>query len=166
MHEDRGPAGQHDPPEDERELGEAGSRSEAREVVPLVAEVPRVDTRVVETGRVRVSTSTRSWDESFDVDLTREGVEVERVPVGREVDGPVEIRQEGDVTIVPVLEEVLVVRKQLVLKEEVRVRRLRERRSETHTVNLRYQEPVVERSGVDAAAGSEASEEPDGRRKA
>lgn len=34
-----------------------------------------------------------------------------------------EIRTEGDVTIVPVLEEVLVVEKRLVLKEELHIRR-------------------------------------------
>ncbi|HEX7002883.1 MAG TPA: DUF2382 domain-containing protein [Trueperaceae bacterium] len=120
-----------------------------REVVPLAAEVPRVDTRTIVTGRVRVTTHTRSRQEAFDVDLTEEDLEIERVRVGREVDGPVEIRQEGDVTIVPVLEEVLVVRKQLVLKEEVRIRRRRQRRKETRSMNLLYQVAEIDRSSED-----------------
>jgi len=55
-----------------------------------------------------------------------------------------EIRTEGDVTIVPVLEEVLVVEKRLVLKEELHIRR----RIETETVEvpviLRKQRAIIE----------------------
>jgi hypothetical protein len=61
----------------------------------------------------------------IDEPLYYEDVEVERVPVNRIVDGPVQTRQEGDVMIVPVVEEVVTVQKRLLLKEEVRIRRRR-----------------------------------------
>jgi stress response protein YsnF len=43
--------------------------------------------------------------------------------MGRIVETAPEIRTEGDVTILPVVEEVLVVEKRLVLKEELHIRR-------------------------------------------
>jgi stress response protein YsnF len=43
--------------------------------------------------------------------------------MGRMVETAPEIRTESDVTILPVVEEVLVVEKRLVLKEELHIRR-------------------------------------------
>ena len=54
---------------------------------------------------------------------SEETVEVTRVPIDKVVETAPEIRTDGDVTIVPVLEEVLVVEKRLVLKEELHIRR-------------------------------------------
>ena len=68
--------------------------------------------------------------------LARETVDVERIPVGRVVEARPEVRQEGDVTIVPVVEERLVVRKELVLTEEIRLTRRRDTEAieQAHTV--------------------------------
>src|SRR5690242_16120571 len=93
--------------------------------LPLAEEVVRVDKREVVKGRVRIRTSTDEHEELVAQDLAGEHVEVERVPVDREVDAAPEVRQEGDVTIVPIVEEVLVVERRLVLKEEVHIRRVR-----------------------------------------
>jgi hypothetical protein len=60
-----------------------------------------------------------------DESLFSEEVSVERVPVNRIVDTPAEIRQEGDTTVFPVMEEVITVQKRLLLKEEVRITRKR-----------------------------------------
>ena len=60
-----------------------------------------------------------------------------------------EARQEGDTTIIPIVEEVLVVERQLVLKEEVRIRRVRTTEHHKETVKLRYQEAVVTRQPGD-----------------
>lgn len=51
--------------------------------------------------------------------------EIERVPIDRIVDVQVESRQEGDTLILPVLEEVIVYQKKMLLKEEVRITRRR-----------------------------------------
>jgi len=62
------------------------------------------------------------------------------------VDGPApESRIEGDVMIVPVLEEVVVVKKQLVLKEELHITRRRIAERDSRTVTLRREEATVER---------------------
>lgn len=82
-----------------------------------------VGKRVVETGRVQVTTRVVTSEQLVEMQLRRESVEVERVSVNRVVEQAAPIRHEGDVMIVPVYEEVLVVTKQLVLKEELRIRR-------------------------------------------
>ena len=54
------------------------------------------------------------------------------------------MRQEGDTLIVPVLEEVLVVEKRLLLKEEVRITRTRTEVHSPQAVTLRSEEAVIE----------------------
>ncbi len=49
------------------------------------------------------------------------GYDVETVRVDRVLDGPVSQRQEGDVLILPVIEEVWVIEKKLLLREEIRI---------------------------------------------
>ncbi|MFD1693079.1 DUF2382 domain-containing protein [Azotobacter chroococcum] len=57
-----------------------------------------------------------------------------------------QVRQEGDVTVIPVLEEVLVVEKRLVLKEELRVRRVVHEEPHSVPVTLRREQVTVERT--------------------
>lgn len=121
-------------------------------VIPVMAERLDVSRRVTETGTVRLRKVVQEREELVEQPLTRETVSVERVPVNRVVDGPVAPRQEGDTLILPVLEEVLVVERRLVLKEEVRVVRTRVTEPTSQRVTLRTEEIVVERDG-DADAG-------------
>ncbi|HEY0009377.1 MAG TPA: YsnF/AvaK domain-containing protein [Tepidisphaeraceae bacterium] len=113
-------------------------------VVPVAQEEFNVDTRVVEDV-VRVNKTVHEREVVVDPALLQEAVSVERVRIDRVIEKPVQIRQEGDVTIVPVMEEVYVVEKRLMLREEVR---LTKRRTEVHdpqTLKLKYEEVVVER---------------------
>jgi uncharacterized protein (TIGR02271 family) len=112
--------------------------------LPVVQEELDVDKRVVETGVVRVRTSTREHEEIVHMPLEREDVIVERVAVGRPVDAPLDVRHEGDVMIVPVHEEVLVVHRQLVLKEELHIRRRISTADAAQPVVLRRQDVSVE----------------------
>ena len=116
-----------------------------RVVLPIVEESLTVGKRIEETGVVRISKRTTERTETVQLETAQETVSIERVPVDRLVDGPVEIRQEGDVTIVPVLEEVVVVEKRLMLREEVRITRTRTTVPQERTVVLRKEEAVVER---------------------
>jgi uncharacterized protein (TIGR02271 family) len=95
------------------------------EVIPLVEERAVVSKRLVETARVRVATRVEQREEMVRAELARDEVAVERVPINRPIDVVPDIRQEGEVTIVPVVEEVLVVEKRLVLVEEIHLRRRR-----------------------------------------
>jgi stress response protein YsnF len=117
--------------------------------LPLVEEFVQVDKREVIRDRARVHIITREHEELIRQDLLREDVEVTRVPLERDIDALPEVRQEGDVTIVPVVEEVLVVETRLVLKEEIHIRRIRSVEPTETTVTLRKQEAVVERLAPD-----------------
>ncbi|GAB4202913.1 MAG: hypothetical protein OHK0022_26560 [Roseiflexaceae bacterium] len=111
----------------------------------VVEETLSIGKRRVETGRVRVQKLVREHEEQIDEPLLREEVEVERVPINQMIDAPVGIRREGDVTIVPVMEEVLVVEKRLMLKEELRITRREHVERAQQTVTLRREELHVER---------------------
>jgi uncharacterized protein (TIGR02271 family) len=114
-------------------------------VIPLHEEEVSIAKKQVATGRVKVSTVTHSREEQIEQLLARERVEVERVPMGQVVPKIPEVRTEGDITIIPVVEETLVLQRQLVLKEEVRVRRIRETQNYRENVVLRQQEAVITR---------------------
>jgi uncharacterized protein (TIGR02271 family) len=116
-----------------------------RQVIPLVEETVRVDKRQTVSGKVRIRTEVESVEQVVREALTDEMVEVTRVPIDRRVDQVPEIRTENGVTIVPVLEERLVIEKQLFLKEELHIRR--DVKSETVEVpiTVRSERAIVER---------------------
>jgi uncharacterized protein (TIGR02271 family) len=115
------------------------------EVIPLSDEELRVEKRIRTAGKVRVHSVTDTVEEIARATLDGETVEVTRVPVDQEVDAAPAVRTEGDVVIVPVLEEVLVVEKRLVLKEELHIRRHATQENVEVPVTLRKQRAVVER---------------------
>jgi uncharacterized protein (TIGR02271 family) len=121
------------------------SMASETEVIPLAEEELRLDKRMVTTGKVRIRTVVDVEEEMAQASLEGETVEVTRVPVDRIVDQPPAIRTENDVTIIPILEEVLVVEKRLVLKEELHVRRRATTENVEVPVQLRKQRAVVER---------------------
>ncbi|OYV41915.1 MAG: hypothetical protein B7Z80_00055 [Rhodospirillales bacterium 20-64-7] len=114
--------------------------------IPLAEEHLTVGKRQVETGRVRVRVVTDSDTVHAKASLFDQAVDVKHVPVGREVTEIPAIRQEGDLTIIPVLEEVLVVEKRLVLVEEVHVRRVVSETQVEQPVTVRRQRAEVIRS--------------------
>jgi uncharacterized protein (TIGR02271 family) len=123
-------------------LESAGGR---RVVVPVVEEQLLVGKRAVETGRVVVRKRVVEEQQAFEQALNKEEVHVERVTVERFVDGPVADRQEGDTLVLPVLEEVLVVEKRLMLREEVRITRRVRPVQQREEVTLRREEVEIER---------------------
>jgi uncharacterized protein (TIGR02271 family) len=126
-----------------RQTEQAVNQAGISVVLPVIQEELLVQKRPIETG-VRVSKVVHEQQETYDLPLVSEEIEIRRIPVNRRVDQPVPIRQEGDVLVVPVLEEVLVVQKQLLLKEEVHIIT---KRTETHKSGqetLRREEVLVE----------------------
>ena len=113
--------------------------------IPLVEERLVTSKRVVETGRVRVRTIVEEQESQVREQLSKAVVDVERVAVNREVDAAPPIREEGDTTIIPVVQEVLVVTKKLVVTEEIRIRRRQIVEEHAQPVTLRTQRAVVER---------------------
>jgi len=119
-------------------------------VIPVVEERLEVSRERVETGRVRVTKSVEAREVVVDDPLKRESVRVEHVPINQVVTGAVpQVREEGDVTVIPILEERVVTRTELVLVEEVRIHRDHSEYHNPQRVTLRKEVVAVERFGED-----------------
>jgi uncharacterized protein (TIGR02271 family) len=119
-------------------------------MIPVVEEQLEVSRERVETGRVRISKTVEAREVVVDDPLRRETVRVEHVPINQVVNGDVpQVREEGDVTVIPILEERVVTRTELVLVEEVRIHRERSEYHDPQRVTLRKEVVAVERFGED-----------------
>jgi uncharacterized protein (TIGR02271 family) len=146
----------------------ASERGDGSVVVPVIAEQLEVQKRMVEAGGVRIRKTVTEREEVVDEPLMREEVQVKRVPVNKVVDGPVPVRHVGDTMIVSLLEEVLVVEKRLMVKEELHITKEQVESYRPQRVLLRTEEATVERvedgrgGNVEEDGGLTASE---GRRQ-
>ena len=116
--------------------------------VELVEETVVVTKRSATRGTVSVRTITEEFNEEVAADLTETKAVVERVAINRIVDETPQMRTEGDVTIVPVFEEVLVVERRIRLVEELHIRREATNETVRLPVTVRRQRAVVERLPV------------------
>ncbi len=111
------------------------------ETLEIVEERLKVGKRLEERV-VRLHQAPVERTEQVRMELESHEIELERVPVGRFVDEVPPVRQEGDVTVIPVVEEVVVVRLRLV--EEVRVSRRKTVRTHQEDVTLRRLDVEIE----------------------
>jgi uncharacterized protein (TIGR02271 family) len=116
--------------------------------VPLMEEQLSVQKQNVATGRVKLRTVVDERQELVRADLTSESVFIKRVPIDREVESVPEVRRENGTIIFPVVEEVLVVEKRLVLKEEVHIGTRRHTETIEQPVKLRATRAIVERESL------------------
>jgi uncharacterized protein (TIGR02271 family) len=107
------------PPDDPR------GKTDGEIVIPVMDEDLVVGVKEVESGSVRVHKRVERSLRKIAGPLLRERVEIRRVPVNRVVEKAPAVRQEGDATIVPVVEERLTIAKKLVLVEEIHLIRRR-----------------------------------------
>lgn len=108
-------------------------------VIPVVEEVVQVHKRAVESGGVRVRKHVEQVEQLVESQLRHEDVAVERIPINQYVadDFNATPRQEGDTLIIPVLEEVVVVQKRLMVREEIRLTKRVQQHIESQPVTLR-----------------------------
>ena len=125
--------------------------------IPLVEERLSVTKREVESGRLRVRISVEEREERVPVSLAHDEIEIERIPKNVAVSDFPAVRLEGNTTIVPVVEEVVVVEKRLVLVEEIHVRRKSATRTEEIPVRVRSEQASIERDSEPAAAPSDVA---------
>ena len=114
-------------------------------LIPVIEEQIQISKQVVETGRVRISKTVHEDEQLIDLPLLHEEFHVERVAVNQYVDSPPAVRVEGDTTVYPVLKEVVVVEKKLILVEEVHVTRRQLTTNDPQHVILRREEITVDR---------------------
>jgi uncharacterized protein (TIGR02271 family) len=123
-------------------------------VIPLAEESASVSKREVETGQVRVALSTDIETVIARETLRGSKIEIERVPVNRALpdDEPApQSRQEGDILVIPIVEERAVVVKRLVVTEEVRLRFVTTETPFEKEVSVRRQRATVDRVTPDAS---------------
>jgi len=120
-------------------------------VIPVIEERLEVHREAADTGRtLRLRKQVEEVQSDVRVPVATEVVDIQRVPVGRVVDEPPTVRHEGDVIVVPVVEERLVTRKELVLVEEIRLTRRSEvAEADAGTHVLRRERVVAERFDPD-----------------
>lgn len=125
----------------------AASAEHARDslVIPVIEEELEIGRRQVETGRIRVHKRVETRNVVFEDRLLSQGYDINRVPVDRIIPAPLEPRYEGDTLVLPVFEEVLVVEKRLILREEIRITRQTTERIDEQNVPVRREVVEVER---------------------
>lgn len=113
---------------DDRDLRPASQGREARrdddvKVIPLVEERLSVGKQEVERARIRVHVQVDEREEVVRQELARDEISIERVPHNVRIREIPQMRTEGTTTIIPVVEEVIVTEKMLMLVEEIHIHR-------------------------------------------
>src|SRR4029453_18619759 len=131
------------------ELEHAGSKPCVHQddpiVVPVLVEELEVQKRVVETGKVRITKVVHERETLVDEPLLRDNVAISRLPMQRVVEGPIPVREEHGMMIISVVEEVLVVEKRWMLREEIHIRKRPTETPQPQQITLRSEEVKIER---------------------
>ena len=115
--------------------------------VPIIEEYVTVGKKEIETARVTLSKTVNESIQSFEIPLQKEEIVIKRVPKNELVDTmPAASRYEGDVMIIPVLKEVAVIEKRVMLVEEIHVTKLKTEKTETQEVAVRKEEVNIKRT--------------------
>ena len=114
----------------------------------MIEEQVQIGKQTVTTGMVRLHKATESFNQTVGLPITRTGWEVERTPIGQLYGERPEVRQEGDVTVFPLVEDRLVAKREYFLIEEVRVRRVETTTERTASVELKRDVLTVEREAA------------------
>ncbi len=116
--------------------------------IPLVEERIEVAKRTVATSKVRLQKTVQTYQETLDEPLAVRSFDVERVVKNEPVEVTPPVRQEGETTIYPLMEERLILTKQLILREELRITKRESERRDTQVVTLRREHLTVEREAI------------------
>ncbi|WP_340315343.1 YsnF/AvaK domain-containing protein [Rhizorhabdus argentea] len=128
------------------------------EVIPLVEEQISTSKERFETGTVRVRTFTTETIERVTEELRQDQVDIHHVPVDRPIESVPDIREEDGTLIIPVVEEILVVEKRLVLKEEIHIRRRQTAERFEKSIPLKSQQAIIERHRSDGTVSPPSKE--------
>jgi uncharacterized protein (TIGR02271 family) len=130
-------------------------------VIPVIEEEAIIEKELIVRGAVRAHKRVETFEKLIDAMTTSEEVIVERIEVNTLLDDDIapHVREEEGVLIIPVYEEILVVEKRLLLREEVRL----SKRLTTHNVpqKITLRREVVDIERVDAE-GNVVSDAKDG----
>lgn len=107
----------------------------------------QVDKKVVKKGKVSIVKKVHTHDENIQVALESDNIKIEKISVNQYVNAQPTVRQEGNTTIIPVVKEVAVVEKRILLVEEIHITKQVVTNEEEKTIPLRKEEILIESSG-------------------
>ena len=122
--------------------------------VPIIEESVILDKVKVETDVVRVHTSVEEHEVVVEDVVQREALTIKRVRLDRAVDAAPSPREEGNTTIISLIEERLVVEKRLFVVEEIHVTREQTQERIAIPVTLRTTRATIERPSGEPTTGS------------
>jgi len=118
-------------------------------VIPVIEEQLQISKVWQDTGRVQVSKTVTEEAVDYALPVNQEEVIMERKPINQYVDeAPAASRYEGETLIIPVLKEVLVVEKKLMLVEELHITKRRSEQTVSGTETIRKESVTVNRIPV------------------
>ena len=110
----------------------------------VLQEQVNIDKKIVESGKVVINKKVHKEDKDVEVPVSHEEVEIKKVTINKYVTEAPDVRYEGNTTIIPVIKEVAVIEKKLLLVEEIHVIKHVVEKTEEHIVPLRKEEIQVE----------------------
>ncbi|WP_333855420.1 DUF2382 domain-containing protein [Leclercia sp.] len=116
-----------------------------RDTVTLAEERVELSTKKVVDRRVRITRATRVDEKNITAELTQQNADIKRIAKNEVVEAQniPQIRQEGDVTIIPIIEERVEIIKHYVLTEEIHVIKKRSTERHQEIITLRSQEIII-----------------------
>jgi uncharacterized protein (TIGR02271 family) len=115
-----------------------------RQILEVVEETAHVTKRVIDRGSVKISKIVTEHVEVIPAPTIHEEIDIEHVAREVWLDRPAKVRTEGDTVIIPVMEEVIVTEKRLLLREEIYVRRRKVTVPGEEEITLRKETVTVE----------------------
>src|SRR4051812_21323430 len=110
----------------------------------VLQEQVNIDKKIVESGKVLIHKKVHEENKDIEVPVSHEEVEIKKIVVNKYGTEVPPVRYEGNTTIIPVMKEVAVNEKKLLLVEEVHVTKHAVQKKEERTVPLRKEEIEVE----------------------
>ncbi|HCW46534.1 MULTISPECIES: DUF2382 domain-containing protein [Mixta] len=126
----------------DKKIAPQQDEAEQHEIIPLAEEQAEVTTTRVVDRRIRIHRSTTTAEKLLETELWHEEVEIKHIAKNETLEEGYfpQVRQEGDVLIVPVIEEQVEIIRRHILKEEVHIHKLKKNEQFQQKVTLRSQE--------------------------
>jgi uncharacterized protein (TIGR02271 family) len=127
------------------------SQKQDQMTIPVIEENLHIDKKLVEKGKVKIRKTVIEEDVAESFPAYHENVTIDRVEINKYVDAVPEVRNEGLTTIIPVIKEVMVVEKKLMLVEEIRITRQRDEVSVEIKDKVRKERVEITRTDPDSS---------------
>lgn len=133
--------------------------TQSEQTVPLIEESVQIDKVMVDRGGYRIAKQLEIEEHIVNELLQHQHCEIERRPVNRQLDDLAvpAVRYEGSTLVIPVVAEVLVTEKRLMLVEEVRITRIDGTHRDPKKVRLRKEKVVIQRLAADSPSEAKSS---------